>query len=225
MKVQLPPGTRPLQTRARRSSPDEAYFTKTIVPALVAAEMVVPSLGSLYASPAMTAVKPSSVKVKGLADRPKAKNENSLMHMEAPDNRIPLALPVTQLATSGRNIVWLLTTVSLIHILNQTRTPSRCWMSKVSSSQVIPIIYPWIFTRVSGRFLCMKRARIWKPRLMPQGCCNATAHFMGVMNHILGSLIGEICVVYVDDIFMFAKSELELVRRTRMVLERLHRQG
>ena len=60
---------------------------------------------------------------------------------------------------------------------------------------------------------------------MPQGCCNATAHFMGVMNHILGSLIGEICVVYVDDIFMFAKSELELVRRTRMVLERLHRQG
>lgn len=39
--------------------------------------------------------------------------------------------------------------------------------------------------------------------------------------HVLGSLIGDVCVVYVDDIVIFAKSQLELVQRARMVLERL----
>ena len=45
----------------------------------------------------------------------------------------------------------------------------------------------------------------------------------GVMNHDLGSLIGDISVVHVDDIVIFAKSVLELVQPARMVLVRLQR--
>ncbi|CAM9831928.1 unnamed protein product [Laminaria digitata] len=41
---------------------------------------------------------------------------------------------------------------------------------------------------------------LWKPLRMPPGCCNATAHFVGVTDHVLGPLIGDVCVVYVDDI-------------------------
>lgn len=43
------------------------------------------------------------------------------------------------------------------------------------------------------------------------------------MNHDLGSLIGDISVVHVDDIVIFAKSVLELVQLARMVLVRLQR--
>lgn len=57
---------------------------------------------------------------------------------------------------------------------------------------------------------------------MPQGCCDATAHFVGVMNYVLGSRIGDICVVYVVDIVILAKTQ-QLVQRARMDLQRLQR--
>lgn len=64
---------------------------------------------------------------------------------------------------------------------------------------------------------------LWKPRRMPQGYSNATTHFMGVMNHVLVPLLGEICAVYIDDIINFAQSGQESVQRVRIVLYRLQR--
>ena len=43
------------------------------------------------------------------------------------------------------------------------------------------------------------------------------------MNRVLGVLIGDLCVVYVDDIVILVKSEPELIQRARMVLEHLQR--
>lgn len=62
-----------------------------------------------------------------------------------------------------------------------------------------------------------------KPTRTPQGCRNATAQFVGVMNYVFGSLNGDICVVYADDILIFAKTQQQLVQRARMALQRLHR--
>lgn len=45
------------------------------------------------------------------------------------------------------------------------------------------------------------------------------------MNHVLGPLIGEICVVDVDEVLIFAQSGQELIQRVRNVLERLQRHG
>lgn len=65
MNVRLLPRARPVQARARRAAPDKASFIKHFMSTLVAAGMVVAALGSLYASPAMADVKPSSMPVKG----------------------------------------------------------------------------------------------------------------------------------------------------------------
>lgn len=67
-------------------------------------------------------------------------------------------------------------------------------------------------------FMIIYLEGLWKPRRMPQGYSNATTHFMGVMNHDLVPLLGEICAVYVDDIINFAQSGQESVQRVRIVL-------
>ena len=60
---------------------------------------------------------------------------------------------------------------------------------------------------------------------MPQGCCNKTVHFVGVITHVLCASIGDVGAVYVDDIVIVAKPELELVQLARTLLERLPRHG
>ncbi|CAN0274258.1 unnamed protein product, partial [Scytosiphon promiscuus] len=157
MKVQLLPGARPVQARARRAAPDKAQFIKNFVPTLVAAGMVVEALGSLYASPAMAVVKPSSGPVKH-----RMVIDYSVVNSHTEPDPYPVPL-----------------------------------LNEQDSQEIFTFITP---------------EGLWKPRRMPQGCCNATAHFVGVMDHVLGSLIGDVCVVYVDDIVIFAKSELELVQ-------------
>ena len=96
MKVQLLPGACPVQARARRAAPDKAKLIKNFVPTLVAAEMVVAALGSLYASPAMAVVKPSSGKVKVQADRPATWGKDSTTQGEAPREWDPGALEMAR---------------------------------------------------------------------------------------------------------------------------------
>ena len=84
IKVQLRPGARSVQARARRGGPEKANFTKNFVPTLVTAGMVVAALGSHYASPAMSVVKPSSVKAKVQPDSPRAWDTDSALQVENP---------------------------------------------------------------------------------------------------------------------------------------------
>ena len=55
---------------------------------------------------------------------------------------------------------------------------------------------------------------------VPFGCCNAPNGFQQLMKEILGGLEGQICEVYLDDVLIPARSEEELLERTRSVLER-----
>ena len=58
-------------------------------------------------------------------------------------------------------------------------------------------------------------------RQMPFGLCNAPATFQRLMEECLGELIYSICVVYLDDIIIFAKTEDEHLHRLGLVMERL----
>jgi hypothetical protein len=53
------------------------------------------------------------------------------------------------------------------------------------------------------------------------GLTNAPGTFQRVMNFILKSVIGKICLVYLDDIIVFAKSIEEHVQNLRVVFELL----
>ena len=58
-------------------------------------------------------------------------------------------------------------------------------------------------------------------RQMPFGLCNAPATFQRLMEECLGELIYSICVVYLDDIIIFAETEEEHLHRLGLVMERL----
>ena len=60
---------------------------------------------------------------------------------------------------------------------------------------------------------------------MPFGLCNAPATFQRLMEACLGELVLETCLIYVDDIIVFAKDENEHLKRLRAVFERIREYG
>ena len=57
--------------------------------------------------------------------------------------------------------------------------------------------------------------------VMPFGLCNAPATFMSIMNGIFYDEMDECVVVYIDDILIYSRSEVEHTRDLRKVLEKL----
>ena len=57
---------------------------------------------------------------------------------------------------------------------------------------------------------------------MPFGFCGAPASFCRVMRHVLGDYIGTICLCYLDDIIIFARTQKELREKLDLILKRLH---
>ena len=54
------------------------------------------------------------------------------------------------------------------------------------------------------------------------GLCNSPATFQAMMDHIFADMIDEnIIIVYMDDIFLFARDEITLKNNMKRVLERL----
>ena len=60
---------------------------------------------------------------------------------------------------------------------------------------------------------------------MPFGLCNAGATFQRLMDLIMSGLHLEICLVYLDDIVVFAMSPEEHLTRLQAVFNRLKSAG
>ena len=58
---------------------------------------------------------------------------------------------------------------------------------------------------------------------MPFGLTNAPATFQALMNDILGNLVNECVVVYLDNILIYSRSQNEHVEHVREVLRRLQK--
>ena len=57
--------------------------------------------------------------------------------------------------------------------------------------------------------------------VMPMGLTNAPAAFQAYINHALRGLVDDFCIVYLDDILIFSKSEEEHTEHLHRVCERL----
>ena len=203
--------------------------------------MVAAALGSLCASPAMAVVKLASAKAKVQPDSPIAWDTYSPPQVDNPraweaptsGGAIPLGFagkladnkPVQHRMVIDFSVVNSHTEpdpypVPLLHEQGLVLAGNACYMSPdiCKGFWQIPL-----HEDSQKKINFITPEDVWKRRGITEACCNATAHFVGVMNHVLGPLIGEICVVYVDDIVIFAQSGQELVQRARMVLERLRR--
>ena len=58
-------------------------------------------------------------------------------------------------------------------------------------------------------------------KVMPMGLTNACATFQRLMNTVLDGLIGECCLVYLDDIIIYSKSIDEHLQHVKCIAERL----
>ena len=58
---------------------------------------------------------------------------------------------------------------------------------------------------------------------MPFGLCNAPATFQRLMESVLVGLVGECCMVYIDDILIMGKTFEKRLENLRKVLERLRK--
>src|SRR6266516_5623732 len=58
---------------------------------------------------------------------------------------------------------------------------------------------------------------------MPFGLTNAPATFQAYINRALRGLVDDFCIVYLDDILVFSKSEEEHYQHLQLVIERLRR--
>jgi hypothetical protein len=59
--------------------------------------------------------------------------------------------------------------------------------------------------------------------VMPFGLTNAPATFQAYINRALRGLVDVFCIVYLDDILIFSRSEKEHYEHLEAVIERLHR--
>ena len=63
---------------------------------------------------------------------------------------------------------------------------------------------------------------LFEPTVMSFGMCNSLATFQSMMDNIFITMIrGELVIVYMDNILIFAGTKEELTQITRMVLEKL----
>ena len=79
--------------------------------------------------------------------------------------------------------------------------------------------------RARDRSAFCTRRGLWEFVRMPFGLCGAPATFCRVISHVLGDLLGKICLSYIDDIIIYANSQTELLQRLDTVLARLKQHG
>ena len=77
--------------------------------------------------------------------------------------------------------------------------------------------------RYKTAFLTHRGLNIYN--VMPFGLCNAPATFQRLMEKVLGPLVFHGCLIYLDDVLIYAESEEELINLLCNVLRRLAKAG
>ena len=65
------------------------------------------------------------------------------------------------------------------------------------------------------------RYGLYEYTVMSFGLTNAPAYFMSMMNKVFMEYLDKFVVVFIDDILVFSKSEVEHKEHLRLVLEKL----
>ena len=103
----------------------------------------------------------------------------------------------------------------ILNLLGTTKYMSACWPMangfhavKVKASD----IRKTAFSTHKGH---------WESICMPMGLINSPATYMRMINFKLKGLIGKICFAYVDDLFVFERTEEEHMQNLKTVFQRL----
>jgi len=79
--------------------------------------------------------------------------------------------------------------------------------------------------RAKERSAFCTRRGLFQFKRMPFGLCGAPATFCRLMSSVLGDYIGVLCLCYLDDVIVFAKTQRELLERLDKIFTRLSQYG
>jgi len=97
------------------------------------------------------------------------------------------------------------------------------WFSAVDLRSSYHQVYLAPEDSAKTAFICPRG--MYKFRTMPFGLCNAGATFQRLMDIVMSGLHLDICLVYLDDIVVFARTPEEHLERLRIVFDRLRKAG
>ena len=140
-----------------------------------------------------------------------------------------------QLSWSGRRTVpcvsaW--TSDASMHVLRKIRTPSHKFRRPWRAWWGWHIPHRWISSQAFGRSrwpqdqctaFTVGNLGFYEFTHMPFGLCNALATFQRLMQNTLGELNLTYCVIYLDDMIVFGRTEEEHLECLHVVFERFRK--
>ena len=97
------------------------------------------------------------------------------------------------------------------------------WFSTIDMPSAYHQVYVAPEDMDKTAFICPRG--MYRYRTMPFGLCNAGATFQRLMDLVMSGLHLDICLVYLDDIVVFARSAEEHLQRLKVVFQRLLKAG
>jgi transposase InsO family protein len=198
VKVQVLPSIHDIRHGTRVYNPSKSAYMAAHVQMLIDYGYVVPNSFATVASPAHPVRKPQATH-----DDPIENQYRLTVDLRAVNNcTIPMQFPLPRLETFTE-IVSGASHFASIDLFN------GYWQ--------IPL-HP-----DSQEYFSIKTDRgIFTPTRLIQGSKNAAGPFQAVLTEVLGSLVNTICVVYIDDILIYANSEDQLITNIISIIKTLH---
>jgi len=198
VRVDMRPGIETVRQPRRRYSPEESRYMKDMMQTLVEFGYVVTAADVQLASPAHVVRRPGIPVTEPLDKRFRLTFDLRAVNQYTIPTNYPLP-----------DIDLYLPTLARMRYFGKMDLLSSFWQLPLHED-----CQKW--------YSVMTDTATYTSRRLLQGSRNATGPFQAAMVNTLGELVGDCCIVFVDDVFVFGETEDAFVSNWIKILRRLH---